>query len=65
MGQRRITGQKTCELFVLNVMRAMIQIMAEIFSLQSKKYFQKPRSAHITLHHKFKHHVGCNMTNLM
>ena len=38
MGQKRITDQKTCGLFVLNVMRVMVQIITEICCLQSKKY---------------------------
>ena len=40
MGQERITDQKTCGLYVLNVMKVILQVITEICSLQSKKYFQ-------------------------
>ncbi len=40
MGQKRTTDQKTYDLFVLNVMRVMLQIITEICSPRSKKYFQ-------------------------
>ena len=66
MGQKRITDQKTCGLFVLNVMRVMVQIITEICSLQSKKYFQNHSSVLLNFFYKkFYHPLVCNTTNSM
>ena len=40
MDQKRITDQKTCGLFVLNVMKVILKVITEICSPHSKKYFQ-------------------------
>ena len=40
MDQKRITDQKTCGLFALNVMKVILKVITEICSPHSKEYFQ-------------------------
>ena len=64
MGQKRITDQRTYGQFVLNVMRAMVQVITEICSLQSKKYFLNSSSP-TKFFKNFYLLLALNMANLM
>lgn len=65
MGQKRITDQRTYGQCALNVMRAMVQVITETCSLQSKKYFQKHSSTPIKFFKNFYLTLELNTANSM